>query len=395
MSAAECQDIFMRVAVQRLHLTGFRNYEHGSLNVASQYVVLTGDNGAGKTNVLEALSLLSPGRGMRRAPLDELACKSGDGTWSVFAELAGMKGSITVGTGLARAAAGRIEGQRRIRINREPVARAEHLLDHLRVVWIVPAMDGLFTGAAGDRRRFLDRMVLAIDPAHARRVSAYENTVSGRNRILTTNAEDRRWLDAQEAQIAELGTAIAAARAEFVALLSASIARNQSGASIFPRAAIEITGFPEDLVGTNADSVGVEEAFRARLAETRRRDQAAGRTLTGPHRCDLKVIHPTRAMPAGLCSTGEQKALLVGLTLAHCRLIGETTGYSPVLLLDEIAAHLDPDRRAALFALIDTLGCQTWMTGTEPAMFAALRGDPGFVHVDAGGFDGNASGNSD
>jgi DNA replication and repair protein RecF len=369
-----------RVSVNRLRLGDFRNYADLSLVLGPRHVVLTGDNGSGKTNLIEAVSFLSPGRGLRRANYADVTRAGTTAGFSVFAELATADGAVEIGTGLAGNAPG--DTTRRIRINGATAAGSEALLDYARILWLVPAMDGLFTGPAADRRRFLDRMVLAIDAAHGHRVAEYEKAMRGRNRLLSEEGSDNRWLAAIETQMAELGTAIAAARTELMRLVTAMIDRLPEG-SPFPTADVGLDGLLE--AGTQTmPAVDVEERFRRALAEGRARDRAAGRTLDGPHRTDLVVRHRPKDMPAALCSTGEQKALLIGLVLAHARLTGELTGIAPVILLDEIAAHLDEGRRAALFSIIDDLGGQAFMTGTDRALFSSLGDRAQFLTVSAG-----------
>ncbi len=369
-----------QVHIRQLTLTNFRNYESLSLDLKPGAVVLTGDNGAGKTNLLEAISLLTPGRGLRRAPYGEVARESGDGGFALHAKLDGPNGAADIGTGFAGADAG--ETGRRVRINGAPAKSADDLLEWLRVVWLTPAMDSLFTGPAGDRRRFLDRMVLAIDASHGQRALDYEKAMRGRNRLLADNSRDGAWFEAIETQMAETGVAIAAARAELVRLLAAMIER-LPGEGPFPQADIALDGDLESRVGS-LPAVDVEEEFRQALATGRERDRAAGRTLTGPHRSDLVVRHRPKAMPADLCSTGEQKALLVGIVLSHARLTAEISGMTPILLLDEIAAHLDAGRRAALFSILEDLNCQAFMTGTDAALFSSLQGRAQFLTVDHG-----------
>jgi DNA replication and repair protein RecF len=255
------------------------------------------------------------------------------------------------------------------------------MLEWLRVLWLTPAMDGLFTGPASDRRRFLDRLVLTIDPAHGRRALDYEKAMRGRNRLLADDVRDEHWFSAIETQMAETGVAIAAARVEMVRLLNSMIGRLPDGP--FPQADVMLAGAIEAQIGS-LPAVDIEEGFRRSLAAERGRDRAAGRTLDGPHRSDLVIRHRPKNMPAELCSTGEQKALLVGIVLSHARLTGELAGMAPVLLLDEIAAHLDPGRRAALFDILDDIDCQTFMTGTEPTPFSDLQGRAQFLTVSAG-----------
>ncbi|CAH2397922.1 DNA replication/repair protein RecF [Mesorhizobium ventifaucium] len=366
--------------ISKLSLTNFRNYATLSIDLDPGAVVFSGDNGAGKTNLLEAISLLTPGRGLRRAPYADVAREGGDGGFSIHARLDGPDGAVEIGTGITGGDAA--EGGRRVRINGAAARSAEDMLEWLRVVWLTPAMDALFTGPAADRRRFLDRQVLAIDPGHGQRALDYEKAMRGRNRLLAEGSRDGAWFDAIETQMAETGVAIAAARAELVRLLAAMIDRLPSSGP-FPQADIGLSGGLESEIGTSA-AVDVEERFRRALAEARDRDRAAGRTLDGPHRSDLVVRHRPKAMPAELCSTGEQKALLVGMVLSHARLTGEMSCMTPILLLDEIAAHLDAGRRAALFSILEELNCQAFMTGTDVALFSSLKGRAQFLTVDHG-----------
>ena len=363
----------------RLTLTNFRNYAALSLQLKPGAVVFTGDNGAGKTNLLEAISFLTPGRGLRRAPYGDVAREGGDGGFALHVRLDGPSGEAEIGTGIA---GGDGEGGRRVRINGATARSAEDMLEWLRVVWLTPAMDALFTGPAGDRRRFLDRLVLAIDGSHGQRALAYEKAMRGRNRLLAEGTRDSAWFEAIETQMAETGVAIAAARSEMVRLLSAMIEKLPNDGP-FPQADITLAGELEAEIGT-MPAVELEEKFRHALANGRERDRAAGRTLDGPHRSDLQVRHRPKAMPAELCSTGEQKALLVGLVLSHARLTGEMSGLTPILLLDEIAAHLDAGRRAALFSILEELNCQAFMTGTDAALFSSLNGRAQFLSVDHG-----------
>ncbi len=366
--------------ISRLTLTNFRNYASLSLELKPGPVVLSGDNGAGKTNLLEAISLLAPGRGLRRAPYADVAREGGDGGFALHARLDGPEGEVDIGTGIV--AAEGTEGGRRVRINGAPARNADELLQWLRVMWLTPSMDALFTGPAGDRRRFLDRLVLATDAVHGQRALAYEKAMRGRTRLLAENSRDGAWFEAIETQLAETGVAIAAARAELVRLLAAKI-EQLPGDGPFPQADIALSGELEAQVGT-MPAVDVEEGFRRALAAGRERDRAAGRTLEGPHRSDLIVRHRPKSMPAELCSTGEQKALLVGIVLSHARLTGEISGMTPILLLDEIAAHLDAGRRAALFSILEDMQCQAFMTGTDAALFSSLEGRAQFLTVDHG-----------
>ena len=367
------------VFLRELKLTSFRNYGSQKMSLDERHVVLTGENGSGKTNLMEAVSFLSPGRGLRRAAYDVIGQAGASGAWSVFSELQGAHGPVSIGTGLTETAAG-VETQRRVRINGTQAKAIDELLDHSRIVWLTPAMDGLFTGPAGERRKFLDRLVLAIDPMHGRRVLDFEKAMRGRNKLLTEDQAHAEWLDAVEAQMAELGTAIASARVELVSLLSSMIVRHNDPASPFPDALVILDGTLETAHGDMAAS-DLEAEYAERLRASRWSDKGAGRTLEGPHRSDLKISHGPKSMPAALCSTGEQKALLVGMVLAHARLTGEINGFPPILLLDEIAAHLDAARRAALFDMIDALGCQSFMTGTDRQLFEAMGKRGNFFDV--------------
>jgi len=355
-----------KVFLSRLKLGDFRNYAGLSLDLDARHVVLTGENGAGKTNLMEAVSFLSPGRGLRRAAYADVARVGAETGFSVFAELDGMDGPVEIGTGTA----GAEEGQsRRLRLNGTTARTVDELLDHLRVLWLTPAMDGLFTGGSGDRRRFLDRLVLSLDPEHGRRAADYERAMRGRNKLLSEGRPDPVWLTGLERQMAELGIAMALARQEMLGLLAGLVDRNHEG-GVFPAADLALSGFLDG--EWHRPAFDLEEQYLEMMKNGRYRDAAAGRTLDGPHRSDLLIRHRAKNMEAARCSTGEQKALLVGLVLAHARLVGNMTGHAPILLLDEIAAHLDEGRRAALFDLVDDLGGQAFMTGTDQSMFSAL-----------------------
>lgn len=368
--------------ITRLSLTGFRNYASVSLALNSGPVVLTGENGAGKTNLLEAVSFLAPGRGMRRAHYSDIAKSDTQNGFAIHAEIEGGFGSCAIGTGTSGMTFG--ESGRRIRINGTQVRSSEDLLEWVRVIWLTPAMDTLFTGSASDRRRFLDRMVLTIDPAHAQRSLDFEKAMRSRNRLLSDNVRDALYFEALEVQMAETGTAIAAARVEIVRLLIAMIERLPDD-SPFPKADLALQGtLEEELTISRSPAVDIEERYRERLSRERERDRAAGRTLDGPHRSDLLVRHRPKNMQAEFCSTGEQKALLIGLVLSHARLCGELSSTVPILLLDEVAAHLDQGRRAALFSILEELRSQAFMTGTEPELFSALQGRAQFLTVNAG-----------
>jgi DNA replication and repair protein RecF len=360
--------------IRRLSLTNFRSYHAAQVELRmAGPVVLTGANGAGKTNLIEAISLLTPGRGLRRATLDEIAFSEGDGAWAINAEIEGMLGLATLGTGIDAAVGEDTAPIRRYRIDREPAPSAASFADHLRIVWLVPAMDPLFNGPASERRRFLDRLVLAVDAQHSSRVNALERSLRSRNRLLEDASRDSHWLDAVEHETAELAVAVAAARFETVTRLQGALAQARDTAPGFPRAEITLEGFIEVLL-PQASATEIEDRYRALLRDNRARDAAAGRTLEGPHRSDLKVTHADKRVPAADASTGEQKALLIRLVLAHAGLIKDMTGFAPLLLLDEIVAHLDPGRRAALYEALAALGAQVWMTGADPAAFADIAG---------------------
>jgi DNA replication and repair protein RecF len=358
--------------IRRLTLSNFRSYHAATLELAQDgAVVLTGANGAGKTNLIEAISLLAPGRGLRRATMEEIAFTEGDGAWAVSAEVEGMLGLATLGTGIDPPAGEDSAPLRRCRVDREAVSSAAAFADHLRVVWLIPAMDQIFNGPASERRRFLDRLVLAVDAQHSSRVAALERSLRSRNRLLENPQSDPHWLDAVEHETAELAVAVAAARAETAGRLSAALAAGQNSGSPFPNAEIALEGWMESLLREHSAG-DVEDRYRALLKDNRARDAAAGRTLDGPHRSDLAVTHAGKGIPASDASTGEQKALLIRLVLAHAGLIKDMTGFAPLLLLDEVVAHLDPTRRAALYDALAALGTQVWMTGADPAAFGDI-----------------------
>lgn len=370
------------VRVRGVRLIDFRNYADLDLALGPAHVVLVGENGAGKTNLMEAVSLLSPGRGLRRATIEDMGRNAGPGGWTIAARIDGPMGETRIGVGVS-GEAGETR-TRQIRIDGEPARAAEDLIDHLHILWLTPTMDGLFAGPAADRRRFLDRFVLALDPGHAARVSAFERTMRGRNKLLEDDRFDEDWLSAIEAQLAEVGVAIASARVEAVACLARLIAATRDDASPFPHAELALEGEIEAMAAAGGPSGEIEDRYLRMLTAARRRDKAAGRTLDGPHRADLIVDHGPKAMPAAQSSTGEQKALLLGLVLAHARLVAETHGRAPVLLLDEVAAHLDQRRRASLFDRLNELGGQCWLTGTDLAAFQPLGDRAQTLEVAAG-----------
>src|SRR5262244_1976615 len=367
--------------IRRLSVTNFRSYHAAQIDVGAGLVVLVGPNGAGKTNLIEAISFLAPGRGLRRVTLTEVAFMEGDGSWAMAADVEGALGLATLGTGIEAPADEDTTVTRKCRIDREPVSSASAFADHLRVVWLVPAMDQLFAGPASERRRFLDRLALAVDAEHAGRVSALERALRSRNRLLEEARPDPHWLDAIEHETAELAVAVAALRAETVARLAGALAARRGSA--FPAAEIALAGWLAQLL-PNHPAVEVEDRYRAVLRDNRARDAAAGRTLDGPHLTDLAVTYAPKNIPAADASTGEQKALLIGLVLAHAGLVAEMTGFSPLLLLAEVVAHLDPARRAALYAELAGLGAQAWMTGADAATFADVGGNAEMFEVPPG-----------
>lgn len=388
--------------LSRLMVSGFRCYAEAEVLTDGRPVVLTGPNGAGKTNLLEAISFLAPGRGLRRAKLSDIDRRSasggaargeaagaahheayGAGAWAVAANVMTPEGPRELGTGRDPAAdgtagntgtagnsgtAGRLRERRLVKIDGMLVRGQQGLGEIVNLVWLTPRMDGLFRDSASGRRRFLDRLVYGFDPAHAGRVAAYEQSLRERTRLLKTGRFDDAWLAAIEDSMARHGVAIAAARRDLVARLAQACA---AGIGPFPVAGLDLAGEVESWLGEQSALEG-EDRLRAQLAEHRARDAAVGGAALGPHRSDLAVEHLDRGLPAALCSTGEQKALLVSIVLAHARLLALHRGAAPLLLLDEIAAHLDETRRDALFEEILALGAQAWLTGTDAEVFAGL-----------------------
>ena len=381
--------------VERLALTNFRNYASLTIEMTAQPQVIAGANGSGKTNLLEALSLFAPGQGMRRAPFSEIPRGGGDGGFAVAARAHTLNGVADIGTGLQPGSVTpppltpSSEGTGRGRIVRiDGVAQTGSgvLADYLEIVWVTPAMDGLFTGAASERRRFLDRLILCFDPGYRTIAGRFERAMTARNRLLSDGSRDNAQLSGFERVMAEAGVAVAAARLEAVAAMAAIVARRKErdANSAFPWSTLALEGSLEDTLAA-MPALEAEDVYAKVLRDTRERDRAAGRTLDGPHRADLAVGHGPKSISARMCSTGEQKALLLGLVLAHAELLTERQeGAAPVLLLDEITAHLDEFRRAALFDEILRLKAQAWMTGTDKNAFDALAGRAQFWSVDEG-----------
>lgn len=366
-----------RARITRLTVTDFRSYARADIVFDGRPAAISGANGAGKTNILEAISLIGPGRGVRGARLDELPRLDGDGGWAVSARVDDGEDERRFGVGAVASNPSR----RVCRIDDRDASGPGAFADHLRFMWLTPAQDRLFMEGAGERRKFLDRMTLAHDPAHGRRSNAYEQAMRQRQRLLEDGARDDSWLSAVESQMAEAGTAIAAARRDMVSRLEAAEVTSED--NVFPDADLALEGALEKALDAGPRE-GVERDFAENLRAWRRRDAEAGRALTGPHRSDLLVTHRAKGRPARLCSTGEQKALLIGLVLANARALSLSEPNAPlILLLDEIAAHLDEGRRAALFGILDDLGFQAFMTGTDKSLFEAWG--PRAQHFDVSG----------
>ena len=374
------------LAIAQLTLTDFRNYAALRVRPEARMVVLSGPNGSGKTNLLEAVSLLSPGRGLRRSPFCELARQDGPGRWAVAAHTSGPLGAIALGTGWAGGEDDGEGGTRQVSIDGVRQKSSGSLGSYFNVLWLTPAMDRLFSGPASDRRRFLDRLVMAFDGGHGARAGNFERLMRERNKLLEDERADRAWLAGIEAQMAETGVAVAAARIQAFEALNERLGKGEdrAGEGGFPWPDIRLEGEIEEAL-RQTSAVEVEDRYRTMLGDSRKLDAAAGRTLHGPHRSDLVVFHGPKGVPAKQCSTGEQKALLVATVLAQARLIRSLErGTAPVLLLDEIAAHLDEMRRAALFGVLEELEAQVWMTGTEDGLFAPLQGRAEFYRVEDG-----------
>ena len=368
------------LAVRQLRLTDFRNYRQLRLDCGAEPVVLVGPNGAGKTNLIEALSFRAPGRGLRRARLDEVARRPDATSWAVASTLDTPEGRLAIGTGLEPP---RGEGgvpRRVVRIDGRPASSQTALGLHVAAVWLTPQLDRLFLDGPGERRRFVDRLVTALHPEHAGDVAAYENALRQRARLLGEGNRDPHWFTALEDTMARHGVALAANRADTVQRLDAAA---RLGVGPFPRAALAMTGEVDGWIAAMA-AIDAEDRLRGELAANRLRDAEAGTTSTGPHRSDLAVRHLDLDLPAAEGSTGQQKALLVSIALAHARLVRLSRGRPPLLLLDEIAAHLDSERRAALFEEVVALGVQSWMTGTDAELFRPLAGRAQVLRVDDG-----------
>lgn len=397
------QQSLARTWIERLVVHQFRNYAQAELALGAAPVVLTGANGAGKTNLLEAISFLSPGRGLRGAKLAELdrlgpsgaAPGVAESAWAVAAQLHTPQGPRDIGSGRdpgspkqadkdngpgAGNASGNGTGRERrlVKIDGAAVRGQQALAEVLSLVWLTPQMDGLFRESAGGRRRFLDRLVYGFDPEHSARSNAYEHALRERSRLLKSGAGDAAWLDALEDSLARHGVAIAVARLAMTERLQQACTTADGP---FPKALLALEGTVELWLGAGEPALAVEDRLRQSLAESRRLDAETGGAAIGPHRSDLLATHADKGIAAALCSTGEQKALLIALLLAHARLLTLERGSAPLLLLDEVAAHLDGARRAALYQEILALGAQAWLTGTDTADFQGLEGQAQFFTI--------------
>ncbi len=369
--------------VERIMLKNFRSYGAAAVDVGANSVVLTGPNGAGKTNLLEAISFLSPGRGLRRAKLSEVTMLNSDAPWAVSGRLMTPDGERQLGSGLLPRSelSSATSPDRRVgRLDGETISSPAAFGDILQVAWLTPQMDRLFIEGPSGRRRLLDRLVAAYHPSHTREVNAYEKVMRERARLLVDGNADMVWISTLESRMAEHGVAVAAARLDALEKLSQAMMESQSA---FPRASLALDGNLEDGL-VSRPAVDVESEFCAELAECRRLDAKSGRTSIGPHKTDLKVRHVDKDMPAELCSTGEQKALLIGITLASARLSASQFGAPPILLLDEVAAHLDENRRGSLFDELGEIGSQVWLTGTDDSLFEEMKNRAVFFRVKDG-----------
>ncbi len=369
--------------LKSLNLQSFRSYaEAGLKDLSPGFIVLTGPNGAGKTNILEAVSLLSPGKGLRNADIDDIQKRDGSvpaaAPWVVSARAETVYGEVALGTG-------RDPDKRRriVRIKGETAKSQSDFADYISCLWLTPAMDRIFLEGSAGRRKFLDRMVFAFDPSHAGRLTRYDNALSQRSKLLKEERYDTSWIAGLEEQMAETGIAIAAARNDFTHKLQ--IACNRAGGGDFPVADLALQGFVENRLEANP-ALQVEEDFKRQLKNAREQDAVMGGSAAGPHRSDLKVRYRDKNMDADQCSTGEQKALLIGMVNAHATLMKNERGSPPILLLDEIAAHLDESRRAKLFEKLASLGGQVWLTGTDDSLFSSISRGAKY-HVGQGRFE--------
>ncbi len=366
----------------RLSLTAFRSYEELLVKCDARPVVLTGENGEGKTNLLEAISLLSPGKGFRNASGEHLLNRnSPDKVWAVSATIETPNGNTQVGFGLDPEAHARGRERRLVRIDQTNVRSQSELSQHLQVSWLTPNMDRLLQEAPLERRRFLDRLVFGFDPEHANRVKHYEHATRERLHLLKDGRATDSWLAALENAMVENGMAMTTAREETLSRLTAHL---KHATTRFPRAHLRMTGWVDDLFAEGKSSIEIEELYRQKLIENRAKDAMIGMTRTGPHRSDFLCFFDDEVTPAAQCSTGEQKALLLSITLAAARMQRELKKGVPILLLDEVVAHLDPHRRRDLFDEIEALQLQTWMSGTDFQMFEDLGDRAQHFYVENG-----------
>ncbi|MGD9649976.1 MAG: DNA replication/repair protein RecF [Dongiaceae bacterium] len=361
----------------RLHLQNFRNYEALELEISFRPIVLTGPNGAGKTNLLEAISFLSPGRGLRSANLREIDNQTKAEAWSVFAALKLPKGAVEIGTGREATAA---MDKRRTHIDGKAIRGQAGLAEYVSITWLTPAFDRLFTDGASDRRKFLDRLVFGLDPVHADRLSVYEKSLRERRQILEQPSYDSAWLEAIEESLACQGAAIAEARSHLINRLNEVMSARPGH---FPAAVLGLQGGIDEQVAAHGKD-RAQEWLRARLAQNRALDAEIGNAKYGPHRSDMLASYAAKNQPAPLCSTGEQKALLLSIILAHAKLIRDIRGAAPIVLFDEVAAHLDEQRRWALCQEITALHMQAWLTGTDADLFAGLKNQAQFLSLQSG-----------
>lgn len=373
-SAITSMGVKATLQVKRLMLSDFRNYNSLSISLERKAVIIVGENGSGKTNFLEAVSVLCPGRGLRGAKASEIcrALPSGESLpWAVSARFDGNFGEFEIGTGLSQ---DRSSGDKRLwRLSGEPVRSASELAERISAVWITPQMDRLFQEGASGRRRFLDRLVLALSPAHAKSVSAFEHAMTQRNRILSGERWDQSWLSALESTMASHAIEIHRAREALVQKLNTSLANGLTGD--FPAGRLRMICSFSDILGESETDDAAEASLRDTLQRNRSQDRRAGATTVGPHRSDVEFFHVLKNQVANLCSTGEQKALLISTVLAHARLIAENRGFAPILLLDEVFAHLDRRRRESLSRALAEIPAQIFMTGTDVEMFGGLNDD--------------------
>jgi DNA replication and repair protein RecF len=377
------------VAVSSLTVTNFRSYSHARLetDVSSPLKVLTGPNGAGKTNLLEAISFLSPGRGLRRSNLGEITKRNASAPWAVSALVVNACEETKVGTGLDPNGFEQSEttSKRIVKCDGDFLKNSNQLGDLWSILWLTPQMDRIFIEGPSSRRRFLDRLVLGLYPDHSRETSAYERTMRERNKLISEQGSraDSAWLSALEARMAEHGVAVAIRRLDFASQLAGQLELQTDGP--FPAATLAIDGWVEGLLADGNSAVDAESEFKARLKASRSQEMSVGRSASiGVHKTDLVVTHQTKNMPAELCSTGEQKALLIALIIANAKLQTMLRGQAPIMLLDEVAAHLDHSRRVGLFDILSSLGSQCWLTGTDRSIFAGIEKQTEFYSIQDG-----------